>query len=92
MGQAVIPGHVAAGELAGDEHAVAVDGVALAGVAQGQLDGGVLAGRVAIVVRLARQVVLGRDEDITVPRGLGGPLVDGGGRALARSGGRPRAG
>ena len=79
VGQGVIPGHVAAGELAGDEHAVAVDGVALAGVAEGQLDGGVLAGRVAIVVGLARQVVLGGDQDVAVPRGLRRPLVDGGG-------------
>ncbi len=90
--RAVIPGHVAARELAGDEDAVAVDGVALARVAQGQFDGGVLAGRVAIVVGLAGQVVLGGDEDVTVPRGLGGPLVDGRRRDRGRSAGRPAPG
>ena len=83
MRQGEVPGHVAAGELAGDEDPVAVDGVPLAGVAEGKLDGGVLAGRVAIVGRLAGQAVLGRDHDVAPPGRLGRPDLDGRLRSLA---------
>ena len=58
------------------EDAVAVDRVAFAGVAQGELDGGVLAGRVVVIRRLARRGVLGRNQDVAPARRLGRPLVD----------------
>ena len=73
---AQVPGHVAPDELAGGEDPVAVDRVALAGVAQRQLDGGVLAGGVVIIRRLARHGVFRRDQDIAPASRLGGPLVD----------------
>ncbi len=76
VSQAVIPGHVAAGELAREEHTIAIDGVTHAGVAERQLDGGMLGGSVLIIPRLARQHVFRRDQDVPSARGFGGPLLD----------------
>ena len=49
MGERIIPGHVAPRELAGGKDAVTVDRIALAGIAQRQLDGGMFAGCIVII-------------------------------------------
>src|SRR4051812_29278047 len=83
MGQREVPGHVSPRELPGEEDAIAIDRVSTPGVAEGELDGRVLARCVAIVGGLTRYVILRRDDDISAVRGLGGPRLDGRFRALA---------